>query len=74
MRGGSEREGEGSEREQEEVRGVRGAPSSLHPRSSLPMGNEQFSMYWGPHHLWGDNGLGGKNWEGAGSRGSNYNQ
>ena len=24
--------------------------------SSLPMGNEQFSMYWGPHHLWGARG------------------
>ena len=37
--------------------------------SSLPMANEQFSMYWGPHHLWGGKGLGGElgaSWEQAG--------
>ena len=28
-------------------------PSSL---PLLPMANEQFSMYWDPHHLWGTRG------------------
>ena len=26
--------------------------------TSLPMSNEQLSMYWGPHHLWGQGGRG----------------
>ena len=41
------------------------APSSLQPPSSLqlapsslPNANEQLSMYWGPHHLWGQGGRG----------------
>ena len=38
--------------------------------SSLPMANEQFSMYWDPHHLWG---LGGKLQQ-AGERGARWEQ
>ena len=41
--------------------------------SSLPMANEQLSMFQGPHHLWGARGQ-GVSWEQAGARGLSYNQ